>query len=380
MIRLSRLSQAALAAVLLTCLPAAAHAAADSLKATYAAILAQPDNIELNLEYARIAEAQGKPRLALAAYERILLNHPDNAAAKLGQARIRRELTPDRTSFETRFAVAFESNPRQMEPASPAGGEVNGWGRIAMTDERHLGDTMWRSYGLLFGTLHAQATELNYGYASFVTGPLIDGAGFALHPTIGGGVAAFQGQYYYAEALAALGIEGNFNGALQTARLRVGYRSYNSFFPADQGPFVDLTGRLTRPDFIGTGGTLTIAPWARWSGIEGTGFDFNGFEVDPGRYTEVGGRIEFVQPIAERVALAANIELNSRWYTSDLDSSFNCCRQDMKVAPGAAVILKNAFSYGNDVRLDYQYVSNVSTDTTRSYVDHIVTLQLINRY
>jgi len=380
MVRLTALGGVLMAAALSAAFPSPSHAATGGLSSIYQQILAQPDNIELNLQYAREAEAAGKPRWALAAYERILLVHPNNAEAKVGQARIRRELTPDRTSFETRFAVAFESNPRLMSPASPSGGEVNGWGRISMTDERHLGDTMWRSYGLLFGTLHGVASELNYGYASFVTGPLIDGAGFTLHPTIGGGVAAFQGQYYFGEALAALGIEGNFNGALQTARLRVGYRSYNSFFPADQGPFVDLTGRLTKPDFIGTGGTLTIAPWVRWSGIEGTGFDIDSDPVEPGRYTEVGGRAEFVQPVTDRVALAANVEVNSRWYATDLDSSFACCRQDFRVAPGAAVIVKNAFSYGNDVRLDYQYVSNTSTDTTHSYNDHIVTLQLINRY
>ncbi len=235
-------------------------------------------------------------------------------------------------------------------PASPAGGEANGWGRISMTDERRLGDTMWRSHGLLFGTVHGTASELNYGYASFVTGPLIDGAGFTLHPTIGGGVAAFQSQLYFGEALAALGVEGNFNGALQTARLRVGYRSYGAFFPSDRGFYADLTGRWTIPNLVQTGGTLTIAPWARWSGIPGTGTDSVTFDpVVPGQYAEVGGRVEFVQPVADKVAVAANFEVNKRWYTVDP-------REDLRLAPGAAVIVKNALAYGNDVRLDYQFV------------------------
>ena len=361
-------------AALSAAFPSVAYAAADSLSSLYRQILAQPDDIELNLRYAREAEAAGKPRWALAAYERILLVHPDNAEAKLGQARIRRELTPDRTSFETRFAIAFESNPRLSSPPAPAGGEANGWGRISMTDERHLGDMVWRSYGLLFGELHGTANELNYGYASFVTGPLIDGAGYTLHPTIGGGVAAFQSQLYFGEALAALGVEGNFNGALQTARLRVGYRSYGALFPADQGFYADLTGRWSIPDVAETGGTLTIAPWARWSGIPGDGFDnVNFVTIVPGKYAEVGGRLEFVQPVADKVAVAANFEVNQRWYTVDP-------RQDLRLAPGAAVIFKNAFSYGNDVRLDYQFVRNTSNDPTHSYFDHIVTLQLINRY
>jgi hypothetical protein len=364
---------AAVAAAIIVGAPSSGSAAVETLKSVYAAILEQPDSIELNLRYARLAEAEGKPRLALAAYERILLSHPDNAAAKTGLLRIKRLLTPERTSFETRFAIAFETNPRHQTMPLPEG-EANGWARIAMTDERRLGDTMWRSYGLLYGALHGVANDLNYGYASFVAGPLLDGAGFTIHPTIGGGVAAFQNRLYFAEALAAIAIEGEFNGAMQTVRLRGGYRDYGDFFPSDNGFFADLTGRFAFPNVAETGGTLVIAPWARWSGIDGTGFDqFNFVDVVPGRYVEVGGRIEHVQPVANRVALAANFEVNKRWYTVDP-------RDDLRLAPGAAIIFKNAFAYANDIRLDYQYVENDSTDNSRDYVDHIVTLQVINRY
>lgn len=375
MFRFRFLGGAALAALLVAGFPGVGSAAVESLKSVYAEILKQPDSIELNLRYAQIAEAEGKPRLALAAYERILLVHPDNSEAKAGLLRIKRHLTPERTSFETRFAIAFETNPRHLSMPVSSDGEVNGWARIAMTDERRMGDTtMWRSYGLLYGALHGEAHDLNYGYASFVTGPLIDSTGFTIHPTIGGGVATFQNQLYFGEALAAIAIEGEFNGAMQTARLRGGYRDYNSFFPADSGFFADLTGRLAVPNFAETRGTLVIAPWARWSGINGTGFDFDiGNFVVPGRYVEVGGRIEHVQPIADRVAVAANFEINKRWYTVDP-------REDLRLAPGAAIIFKNVFAYANDVRLDYQYVDNSSTQFGQSYVDHVVTLQAINRY
>lgn len=373
MLRFARLSGAFVAAVLVVGLPATGSAAVETLKSVYAAILEQPDSIELNLRYAQLAEAEGKPRLALAAYERILLTHPDNAEAKAGLLRIKRLLTPERTAFETRFAIAFETNPRHATMPLPDG-EANGWARIAMTDERRLGDTtMWRSYGLLYGALHAEATELNYGYASFVTGPLLDSVGFTIHPTIGGGVSTFQGRLYFAEAVAALAVEGEFNGAMQTVRLRGGYRDYDDFFPADQGFFADLTGRFAVPNVAQTRGTLVVAPWARWSGIDGTGFEFDGDPVVPGRYVEVGGRIEHVQPVADRIALAANFEVNKRWYSVDP-------REDLKLAPGAAIIFKNALAYANDIRLDYQYVDNDSTDPNHDYINHIVTLQVINRY
>jgi hypothetical protein len=373
MVRFREFGGALLAAALIASAPTAGSAAVETLKSVYAAILAQPDSVELNLRYAQLAEAEGKPRLALAAYERILLTHPDNAAAKAGLLRIKRLLTPERASFETRFAIAFETNPRHENMPLP-NGEANGWARIAMTDERRLGDTMWRSYGLLYGALHGVANELNYGFASFVTGPLLDGAGFTIHPTIGGGVAAFQNQLYFAEALAAIAVEGEFNGAMQTVRLRGGYRDYNDFFPSESGFFADLTGRFAFPNVAETRGTLVVAPWARWSGIDGSGFTAPpSEEVVPGRYVEVGGRIEYVQPVADRIALAANFEVNKRWYSVDP-------REDLRLAPGAAIIVKNAFAYASDVRLDYQYVDNNSTDPLHDYVNHIVTLQVINRY
>jgi hypothetical protein len=161
---------------------------------------------------------------------------------------------------------------------------------------------------------------------------------------------------------------------MQTVRLRGGYRDYNNFFPSENGFFADLTGRFAFPNVADTRGTLVVAPWARWSGIAGTGFDPDiGDFVVPGRYVDVGGRIEHVQPVAERIALAANLEVNKRWYTSDP-------REDLRLAPGAAIIFKNVFAYASDIRLDYQYVDNRSTQFAQSYVNHIVTLQAISRY
>jgi hypothetical protein len=373
MVRFRHFGGALLAAVVLAAFPVAGLAAVETLKSVYSEILRNPDSIELNLRYAQIAEDEGKPRLALAAYERILLNHPDNREAKAGLLRIKRLLTPERTSFETRFALAFETNPRHEAFPTSADGELNAWARIAMTDERRMGDTtMWRSYGLLYGALHHEATDLNYGYASFVTGPLLDSTGFTVHPTIGGGVSVFENRLYFAEALAAVAFEGEFNGAMQTVRLRGGYRDYNDFFPSDNGFFADLTGRLASPNFAGTGGTLVVAPWARWSGIDGEGFYPDLGTVVPGRYVDVGGRIEHVQPVADRIALAANLEVNKRWYEGG--------RQDLRLSPGAAIIFKNAFAYANDIRLDYQYTDNQSNAFNQDYVNHIVTLQVINRH
>ena len=60
-------------------------------------ILENPQDVELNLRYARAAEEAGVPRLALAAYERILINDPTNEEARRGYERVWRTIEPGYT-------------------------------------------------------------------------------------------------------------------------------------------------------------------------------------------------------------------------------------------------------------------------------------------
>ncbi len=63
----------------------AAHAQqTDELEALNQQILDNPQDVDLNLRYARAAEDAGKLRLALVAYERILINDPGNEEARRG--------------------------------------------------------------------------------------------------------------------------------------------------------------------------------------------------------------------------------------------------------------------------------------------------------
>ncbi|HVT56007.1 MAG TPA: tetratricopeptide repeat protein, partial [Xanthobacteraceae bacterium] len=58
---------------------AASSATADELARLNAKIISDPGNIELNLAYARAAEARGDYGKALAAYERVAAMDPGNA-------------------------------------------------------------------------------------------------------------------------------------------------------------------------------------------------------------------------------------------------------------------------------------------------------------
>lgn len=77
-------------------------------------ILENPQDVALNLRYARAAEEAGQPRLALVAYERILINDPSNEEARRGYERIRRSIEPAYTATRIETGVRWDSNPLNL--------------------------------------------------------------------------------------------------------------------------------------------------------------------------------------------------------------------------------------------------------------------------
>jgi predicted TPR repeat methyltransferase len=65
-----------------------ASARADALSDIYQRLETAPNNVALNLEYARAAEDAGKLKWALPAYERALSAEPGNQAAQQGLNRV----------------------------------------------------------------------------------------------------------------------------------------------------------------------------------------------------------------------------------------------------------------------------------------------------
>ena len=84
------------------------------LTRVYAQVLRDPTNSQLNLRYAALAEASGKLRWALAAYERVLVNDPGNVEAQAGLQRVRWRLQPNTTQFTAEVGAIGETNPRYL--------------------------------------------------------------------------------------------------------------------------------------------------------------------------------------------------------------------------------------------------------------------------
>ena len=86
--------------------------ASNQLDSLYSQVLKHPEDSQLNLNFARAAEAAGVLRWALSAYERVTVNDPSNAEAQAGLQRVRRKLQPDYSQVSVELGSTVESNPR----------------------------------------------------------------------------------------------------------------------------------------------------------------------------------------------------------------------------------------------------------------------------
>ena len=367
----------ALVAAVVAILPAGV--AASEINDVFQQVLRNPADIQANLRYARLAEASGNPRWALAAYERVLAIDPSNQEARQGLQRVRVAILPNTTIFTAELGGAWESNARQRP--TDVRGEGQGYGTIAMRDERSIGGMRWRTTGAAIGIYHGSEHDLNYGYAGLNTGPVIDLApDLTVHSAIGGGAAYFDQRFFYGEGVGSLTFDGLVSGSPQSVRFRAAYRDYNDFFPTQHGVYADVTGRFTFPNVF-DGGIVIASPWLRWSDLQGTATSPATFiEVQPGAYTEVGGRIELNTLVASGLIVGANMALSERYYRTDLATDGLSHRRDTWYAPGAMILLPRLFAAQTGLRVEYTYVWNASNLDERRYVDHLVTAAVVSRF
>ena len=375
----------AVAAYLLTVVTlssvAAGRAGANELDALHSQILQRPNNRELNLRFAQLAETSGYLRWALAAYERMILTDPNDPDLLKGLQRIRRKLQPSFTLMTVQLGAQYESNPRYYLP--PRNSELQGVGSASLLDERTIGDTRWRTNAVAAGIVHQHEGDLNYGIAGAETGPVLDAmAGWSFRPAVGGNVAYFDRRFYYSEATASGTFENYVQGVYRSVVLRGGYRDYGDFFPSGHGFYVEARGRLAVPNLFGPGSAVIVSPWAVWSDMSGAAQVITPIitELQPGAYIEWGGRVEFLKAITEKVAVGVNFAAIRRDYRNDIVIDSGDKRHDTLVNPGASLIFPNLIATQTDLRFDYRYLMNYSNDVTKRFNDHIVTASVVARF
>lgn len=348
-------------------------------------ILENPQSVELNLRYARAAEEAGILRLALAAYERILINDPSNEEARRGYERVRRAIEPGYTVTRLEVGARWDSNALNAGDNSfilntDDFEATTYYGKLLIANESEFLDRRWRS--ILNADLEETPDigELDYGYLGVQTGPIFYVAPHvAALPALGASVATLGGDLYYTEINASLTLEGRMTGASYWARLRGGYREYdpdeNNFFDTvtEEGIYVELRGGLTKPRLFFERDTLLVMPFVRWSDIDGSVFSFSLFdELAPGRFFEYGADVNYNYQFTDHVQGSVGALLRER----DYDSSI---REDFYFSPQASVTVQGMLPCSCDVRLQYRYRDNDTNDFLSDYNADQVSLALLAR-
>jgi hypothetical protein len=351
-------------------------------------ILDNPQDVALNLRYAQAAEALGKPRLALVAYERILINDPSNQEARRGYERVRRTLEPGYTVARLETGVRWDSNPHDINPdfsffffGEPQEGTTY-YGKLMVANEHAFGATRFRT------TLNLEADEtpdipdIRYEYIGLQTGPLLYlGPHIAALPAIGVSSSWVAGDHYYDEVNASFGMEGRAGGSSYWWRLRGGHRDYDHDTPfffsgpiAEDGNYYEFTAGYLRPRTFGERGTLSIAPFARWSDMKGDTFDFFIFDdLSPGKYLEYGADVNYDYQLGDHVEASIGTLARKRDFR---DSS----RADMYLSPQASVTLQRIFPCNCDLRFQYRYRNNDTNDDLYDYRANQFSLALTTRF
>lgn len=341
-------------------------------------ILENPQDVELNLRYARAAEEAGQLRLALVAYERIMINDPSNQEARRGYERIRRALEPAYTVARVEAGARWDSNALNLNFDEEEA--VTYFAHGTLVDERHLASQRWRSVVNAEIEHTPDIDQLDYAYLGAQTGPLFRIAPHtAALPAVGAAVASLDGDLYFSEANVAVTVEGRGESFSYWARLRGGWRDYGEEATADNGPYAELIGGVTAPRFIAERGTLVVVPWVRWSDIEGSAFSFFDENV-PGQFTEYGVEAEYRYRLGDHVTLGAGVRARERDYDSTTVMFGTETRNDTYVAPNASIVLTRVLPCACDVRARYQHRENDSNDPFSDYDAEQVQLSLIARF
>lgn len=339
-------------------------------------MLENPEDVALNLRYAQAAKDSGHLRLALTAYERVLINDPSNAEARRGYERVRRKIEPGYTVTRVEAGVRWDSNPLNVDVNEEEAETY--FVKAMIANESTFGDRRWRS--ILNAEIEQTPSidELNYAFLGAQTGPIFYvGPHTAALPAVGVGAASLDGDLYFTEVNVGVTMEGRANNYSYWWRLRGGWRDYEEGFTADNGPYAELIGGVTVPQFLSDHGTLVVVPWVRWSDVEGSAFDFFD-EHAPGQYLEYGVDAEYRHRLTDHLTVAAGARVRERDFENTTVGPDT--RSDTYIAPQASLTVTNVLPCSCDVRLRYQHRDNDSNDPFSEYEADQVSLSLVGRF
>jgi hypothetical protein len=350
------------------------------MRRVFEQILQDPGNPGLNLRYARLAIDRGEIRKALAAYERILAQDPNNEEAKAGIRRIQRALEPSITRGTILLGGQYESNPRRVAfGGTPRPGKRHDgafYARIQGTDERRIGPVRWRTEGDVYANYHTRFHDIDFGLAGARAGPVLDLTdGIRIHPFVGGSYSWLDQRTFFTEATAGVVVEIEQNHPLKSVSVRWGYDFVGEDFSTRDATFVEVSPRFVFSNLGIERSIAVVTPYWRYNGVFGSGppgVDPRN-EPFPSRYHQLGVRADFFVPVFANVTFGVGAI-----YETESDKSKN--RRDHVVSPSAQVIVSGLAGGKADLIFSYSFEHRGSNDRTQLYDNHTAGAKVLWRF
>jgi hypothetical protein len=253
------------------------------------------------------------------------------------------------------------------------------FGRATLVDERRFGSRRWRTTASFDGELVPDIDELNYAYMGVQTGPIMDIAPhLAAVPALGVAVAALDNAYYFDEINLGVTLEGQRRGVSFWTRTRAGWRSYSETSTAEEGAQAEVALGVSIPRIASRSDALTIVPWARWSGVEGSAFDFLNEEIAPGEYSEFGMDVNYHHQFNDHVIVSTGALAYGRRFSRTEIAGEE--RRDVYVSPQATITFQNFMPCQCALKTTYRYRTNDSNDPFADYDAHQASVSLVTRF
>lgn len=342
---------------------------AEDVESVFQRLLQNPSDVELNLLYARLAEERGELEKALATYERLLLQDPENATALAEAARIRGLLEPSRTAYVAILGYRYETNAPHREEEVSTFGDHSGSAAIIVRDERVLGDRRIRTTAQLYGDAHVAFQAADLYLVSAQSGPLLllpDR--WQVRPAVALTYAALDREFLFYSAGGILNFEKLGPGILRTLDLRLVFDDYNTEQIGRDAVVFEVAPRFqwTNLAAAATQDVLSITmPRYIFNGARGGG-DTGKYR---NRYHQISAQAEYLYPVYDNVLAGPELTLWRRDYIGhDPDEVED--REDRRYAPGAKVIVSEFLRPEVTLVLRYFFENNYSNDAQKRYKNH----------
>lgn len=352
-------------------------------------VLANPADKEANYRYAEAAERFGQRRKALATYERMALNDPDDTRARASYERLKLALEPTNTRFRLGFGLQYDSNASALNnglsPTVTSVQKLDGKDDVAavasfrVDDERPIGDFRWRSKAQLYGEAHFITSKNDFHYASVDTGPVfVLPNSWIVRPGLGTEVGFHGYNYLFWAAGPVLDIDFPQPGMVKTARFSAMRADFTKEENSRDGWVFAGRVEIGWDDVFTKGDALTIEPFGAYFAAQG----FNHQD----RYAQVGVTLSYVVPVADNVLgfrkiyAAPEISVDYRPYAgretlpASLDKGD---RRDWRLLPGLRIIGTEMAGLPVVAILSYEFDRTRSNYKAYAYDNHRVALNFV---